>query len=326
MNTVIWFKRNELWNDRIARLAKRQPGLSITFTTDASDPAIVEAEAIIGTKIPETLLHAATRLRFLGVAVAGVDHLPMALLQERNVVVASTHANGRYVAERALALILAFQGRIVQHHQDLNGGIWHGFAAGESPASTWNSLYEASVTILGTGSIGTALAALLQPFNCKLTGFRRRSEGSASPLFDTITTDLVQAVTGADIVICTLPLTEATSGLVDASILQAMTGALLVNVGRGAVIEEDALFHALENETLRGAAIDTWYTYPEDSSQSMLPGNRPFHTLSNILLSPHMGGYATRPVTDSLDDIIRQFEEYLRIGSLSGAVDPGEHY
>lgn len=326
MNTLIWFKRNALWDDRIARLSERQPHLSITFTTDVSDSAIATADAIIGTKVPETVLRAATNLRFLGVSVAGVDHLPMALLKERNVVVASAHANGRYVAERALAMILAFKGKIVQQHQDLSRGIWHGFAAGESPATTWHSLFEANVTILGTGSIGTALAKLLKPFNCNITGFRRTKGSPVSPLFNTITTDLTTAVTGADVVVCTLPLTEATRGLVDGTVLQAMAGASLVNVGRGAVIEEDALYRALEDGTLQGAAIDTWYTYPEDTSSPMFPGNRPFHNLPNVLLSPHMGGYASRPVADSLDDIIAQYEEFLRGESLRGAVDLREQY
>ncbi len=101
-----------------------------------------------------------------------------------------------------------------------------------------------------------------------------------------------------DIVINTLPLTDNTRGLIDAQMLAAMQAhAIVMNVGRGAVIDEDALYEALVGNRIGGAIVDTWYVYPTPSAQHPTPGNRPFHQLPNVTMTPHMSGWTTGTVT-----------------------------
>lgn len=295
----------------------------MTITTDPDHPALQEADAVLATAIPESVLRRATSMRFLGVSLAGVDHLPADLLRTRGVVVASAHTNGIYVAERALALILGFLGNIAPFDRDLRAGIWHGFANRESADASWHSLRGMTVALLGTGSIGMGVARLLEPFDCTLKGYRRTAAPAQPPLTE-VTTHLHTAVAGADVVVCSLPLTEATTGLLDHEAFRAMRGALFVNVGRGAIADEAALFDALQNGTLRGAAIDTWYRYPrtaEDRAREFFPAEHPFHTLDNILLSPHLGGYTPQATAASLQDVMRQLDIYIASGYLEEAVD-----
>jgi phosphoglycerate dehydrogenase-like enzyme len=98
----------------------------------------------------------------------------------------------------------------------------------------------------------------------------------------------------ADVLFLTLPLTEQTRGLIGAAELELLPqGAILVNVGRGPIVDQGALYHALESGKLHGAGLDVWYNYPpdEESKSDTPPADFPFHQLNNVVMSPHRGGH-----------------------------------
>jgi phosphoglycerate dehydrogenase-like enzyme len=96
----------------------------------------------------------------------------------------------------------------------------------------------------------------------------------------------------ADAVVVTLPLTEGTRGLIDAQALSAMRAqAVLINVGRGPVIDEQALFDALKQRRIGGAVIDTWYQYPDPAQAQCAPSRLDFASLDNLVMTPHMSGW-----------------------------------
>lgn len=103
---------------------------------------------------------------------------------------------------------------------------------------------------------------------------------------------LPRFMASVDAVIVSLPLTEATRGIVGGEALAAMRPhGVVVNVGRGPVIDEAALFEALSSRRIGGAVIDTWYRYPMAGDETPLPSSLPFHTLDNVLMTPHMSGW-----------------------------------
>lgn len=325
MRIVAWTKPNSLWRSHAEALQAAHPGISLTFTTDLQAPELANAEVLLGTQFPRELLERATRLRLLGLAVAGADRLPHAYLAERGIQVTTAHANGVYVAERVLSLTLAFFGKVLPFHKDLSETRWHGFAVGESVLESWHSIRGMRVAVLGTGAIGTEAARLFKAFDCTILGFKRTAVPAYHP-FDRITSDLTEAVSGADIAICTLPLTVHTRGMLDRSAMDAMQGAFFVNVGRGPVADERELFSALSNGTLAGAAIDTWYTYPENGSDRRPPGNLPFHTLDNVILSPHVGGFTPPAVRAGLAELFGKLDNWIKTGRAPDAVDPAYQY
>ena len=318
---LAWIEPNSLWQEQVDILRGRFPEIEVVLTKDRSTPALPRAHVIIGKSVPREIIEEATNLEVLAVALAGINHLPLELLRERNVRIVNAHANGRYVAERVLALTLGFTGRLVPYHRDLEEGRWHGFAVGESVRDSWNSIRGKRVALLGTGSIGRSSARLFKMFDCTVVGFKRSAAPPAGD-FDETTTDLEKAVTGADIVVCSLPLTEETRGILDEQAFTAMAGALFVNVGRGPVADEQALYDALFRKTIAGAAIDTWYQYPGDNEKTCYPSRFPIHTLDNVLLSPHLGGYTPEATRASLEEVVDKVARYLESGTITEEADP----
>jgi phosphoglycerate dehydrogenase-like enzyme len=147
--------------------------------------------------------------------------------------------------------------------------------------------------LLGFGHIGKAIAARAKPFGLR-THVANRSSVPASAVVDKYfpLTDLGAFWPTADFVVVSLPLTAETTGIVSADAFAAMRpDAVVVNVGRGPLIDQQAMFDALSNRRIGGAIIDTWYQYPTATQKNALPSTLPFHTLDNILMTPHMSGW-----------------------------------
>jgi hypothetical protein len=139
------------------------------------------------------------------VPFVGINHLPSDLLIERNVDVFNCHGNAESVAERALALALAAYGRVIEYHNDLRQGKWHGFWFGKGHEDFWHSIFRKPCAVLGVGAIGTILARLLKAFDCPVTGYRRRMSADAPPCFDRVTNDVADAHRDAEIVFVACP-------------------------------------------------------------------------------------------------------------------------
>jgi len=293
-----------------------EPSLAVFSTLDA----------VIANIIDRTYYEKATGLKAVFVPFVGVNHLPADLLVERGVSVFNCHGNAESVAERALALTLAGFGRIVEFHNDLRAETWHGFWVNKGREDFWHSIFRKRCTILGVGAIGEALARLLKAFDCPVTGYRRKSGAPAPAHFDEVTTDLHAAVSGADIVFVALPLTDSTRGLVGAAELQAMRGAYLVNVGRGEVVDEAALYAALKDGTLSGAGIDVWYTYPKGGSVKGAPSRFPIHELPNVVLSPHVAGSTWEAVDINVRQTIDNVKRWVATGDAIHRVDLAASY
>lgn len=317
MTITLLVPDNRFWSGLAERLRSALPNPAadrLIRTEDRAAPELAETEALVCYGVTAEEVARMPKLRYLAIPMAGVNTLPMDALRERGVTVVNAHANGRWVAERAVALILGWYGRLVPYHNDLATERWHGFAAGEPATEAWDSIVGSTVALLGTGAIAQWTARLLAPWEVTVRGFRRTAGTAGLPegLFRTVTTSLTEAVEGADTVVVTLPLTQKTRGLIGASELSAMRGALLVNVGRGAVIDEGALYSALSEGTLAGAAIDTWYRYPEaDDNGVRAPSDYPIHTLSNVLLSPHLGGYTPQATAASAREVVEDLAGWL---------------
>jgi phosphoglycerate dehydrogenase-like enzyme len=195
-------------------------------------------------------------------------------------------------------------------------------------ASTWDPfdpemLSGRALGIVGYGDIGRTTAALLRPMGVRILALRRRPEKSRDDphVDETLPPDrLHDLIARADDVLVAAPLTPETRGLVDAAALAAMkpTG-VLVNVGRGPVVDEEALAKALEAGRIRGAALDVFETEP-------LPAGHRFWRLPNVLLSPHSADHVPGWIDDGTRVFLRNLERFVRGEPLENVVDKSRGY
>jgi phosphoglycerate dehydrogenase-like enzyme len=317
---------NSIWKPLLASLQERFPGHEILAGPEAAQAALPSLDGILAGRLDRALFESAISLQALFVPFTGLNHLPADLLLERGVKVYNVHGQAPGVAERALALALAFYGRVVEFHNDLSRAHWHGFWAGRGAKDQWESLYGRPCAIFGTGAIGTALAGLLKAFHCPVTGCRRRGDAPVPPGFDRIETDLRRAVAEAELLFIALPLTPATRGLFSRELLLSARGKFLVNVGRGPIVDEEGLYLALRDGVLKGAGIDTWYTYPVGQDLDGAPSSFPIHHLPNVILSPHVGGSTTEGVRIAALETMENLAQWLQTGTCGRQADLAEMY
>jgi phosphoglycerate dehydrogenase-like enzyme len=157
-----------------------------------------------------------------------------------------------------------------------------------------DELYGRTVGVLGLGAIGRAVAARAKGFGTRVLGCKRtrRKVPHIDRLYDLGEIDAFLAE--CDFVVVAAALAPETERLIDAGRFAAMKpSAVLVNVGRGAIVDEDALYAALKEKRIRGATLDVWYAYPSKDNLTIAPSKHPFHDLDNVWMTPHTSAWTT---------------------------------
>ncbi|QTA37878.1 hydroxyacid dehydrogenase [Thermosipho ferrireducens] len=324
MKILVLTKINDYLKSKMEDLGKKYNISWIVVPGKEVNTVLPEIDAIVAGYVAPEQIEIAKNLKAIFVPWAGADMLPWDVIKKKGVFVANSHGNGKIVAERALALALTLTARVVEYHNDLLKGIWHGFAVGFKKEDLWFSLQNKNVAILGTGTIGRHLAKLLRGFGCKIIGFKRVFKEIKD--FDLITTSIESAIKDAHVVFVTLPLTKETYHIINKKVLLLMKNKFLINVGRGELIEEKALYKALENKILAGYASDVWYNYPGKEKSVVLPFNYPIHKFKNVVISPHVGGYTIEGQEGRIDELIENIEHFIMKGKPKNIVDPEQMY
>jgi phosphoglycerate dehydrogenase-like enzyme len=251
-----------------------------------------------------TVLLAAPGIRWVQLPFAGVDSF-RPVLDDRRTWTSAKGAYGEPVAEHALALGLAGLRNLPARARADRWG---------APAG--RRLMGNPVTIVGGGSIATALLALLAPFRVEATVVRRREAPLAGAHRVLAPDRLHDALPGASLVVLALPLTPETTGLVGAEELDRMDGdAWLVNVARGPHVVTADLVAALEQRVIGGAALDV--TDPEP-----LPPGHPLWALDNCLITPHAANTEEMAAPLLAERVRQNVERYISGEELLGLVDP----
>jgi len=297
---------------RLAVLAP--PGFaSVELIRQTPDVEVVtelrDAEAILlaprfGSVLAERWRDTAN-VRWIHALGAGVDTLPFDLLQSRDVVV--TNARGLYadaLAEFVVASMLFFA-------KDLRRLV-HQQAAHRWEPFTVERLEGQTLGIIGYGSIGEAIGRRATALGMHLMTVRRRQE-IGEPSVDDV-------LSACDFVALSTPLTPTTRGMIHAARLATMrANAVLINVSRGAVVDETALANALEQTRLRGAALDVFATEP-------LPADHRLWSLDNVLLSPHSADQTADSHDRAMHFFLENLGRFQRGDSLENVVDKVEQY
>lgn len=248
---------------------------------DALSAAMRQADFVVVRRtIPLEALATAPRLRALLRHGAGLDFIPVGEASRLGIAVTNTPAtNAQSVAEHAIGLALAVLRGIAANDAGIRAGEWGALRAA-APGST--ELSGRTLGLIGYGGIGRAVARIAaRGFGMDVVAARRGSAPQESGV-DFLTLDEVAA--RADVLVVACPLTDETRNLVSAAVLARMKReAILVNIARGAVVDEAALCTALEDGRIAGAALDVFAEQP-------LPSTSALRRAPNVVLSPHIAG------------------------------------
>jgi phosphoglycerate dehydrogenase-like enzyme len=319
-----------LWRSSIgSRSATNVPGderLEIRVATDRdeADRHRDWTQVLVdGNPRPETLDGAS--LQHVVVPYAGVSpKLREAILERPHLTLSNSHFNAAFVAQHAIALLLACCNRIVEADRTMRQGDWR---PRHDNAFTSLHLGGKTALLLGYGAIGREIEKRLRGFGVKTIVYRRHAAPGAGAS-EYGPGRLHEALGAADVVMLSLPATPETRGLLDGEALKAIRpGAVLVNVGRGDVIDEWALQEALLSGKLRGAGLDVWWRYPETDTQRSLtlPSTAPLHHLPTVVMSPHRANQVVDWEDAAFRDVLTTLHS-LANGEALNRVDPRRGY
>ncbi|QCS44944.1 D-2-hydroxyacid dehydrogenase [Natrinema versiforme] len=266
-------------SDVASAISDRIESIEIETANDYNDALdrISRADIVVSRRLDSTLLESAEKLRWVQALSAGVGSYDLDQLQREDIVL--TNASGVHsvpIAEQVLGYMLTFERNLHEGIRRQNAREWRHYRAGELRGKT--------VGIIGLGEIGQEIARVTDALGMTAIGTKRTPE-ELSHVREVYGPDETLTVVGkADYVVIACPLTAETEGLIDGRALDSMKpDAVLVNVGRGKVVDEDALLYALRKGQIGGAALDV-------QAEEPLPTDSPLWNLSNVIITPHMAG------------------------------------
>lgn len=242
---------------------------------------LTNAQALVvrnRTQVNAKLLDQAPNLKLVARAGVGLDNIDITECNKRGIaVVAGLGANAVSVGELAIGLAMAVARQITQHQSAIAAGKWDRIAGTEISGKTWG--------LVGCGATAKATAKLLSGFGMKIIGydpFVKTDDPSIKALGITVT-DLDQVLSSSDFISIHVPATTDTTNLINTTKLNLMkSSAILINVGRGEVVDEAALVKALADKRIAGAGLDVREHEPSDASL--------FAKFDNVVLTPHIAG------------------------------------
>ncbi len=253
---------------------------------------LAEAEVVVTLVFTREMGAAARRLKLVQVPGIGLDRIDRDAVP-RGAWLANIAGHEVGIAEYVIGTVIALTRDFYRLDSALRRGEWRSPWAGAPPPAPWPELAGKTIGILGYGRIGQAVAHRARAFDMTVWAMRRDTAQPApeAPAFLGGPGDLDKILGQSDYLVITLSLTAATRGLLGDRELRLMKpSAFLVNVARAEIIDEEALYRALAEKTIAGAALDVWYRYPGGAGPA-LPAHHPFHELRNVLMTPHVSGW-----------------------------------
>ncbi len=306
--------------DRVAEegvtYLRGEPGIEVDYAPGLDASALRErirqADALIvrsGVQVDADLLGAAERLRVVGRAGIGVDNIDLAAATERGVVVLNTpDANARTTTELTVAHILALSRHLPHAHASVRGKEWN------RSAFVGTEVAGKTVGVVGFGTIGRIVASLCRGLGMEVVAYDPFVTPEVFEKAAVTAIDMDGLLAVADYVTLHCPLNDKTRGLIDAERIGRMrVGARLINCARGGIVDERALYEALTDGRLAGAALDVYEQEP--------PAASPLIDLPNVTLTPHLGASTEEAQIAVGLEIARMVVEFLRTGEALNAVN-----
>jgi phosphoglycerate dehydrogenase-like enzyme len=308
--------------EHLARIADAAPGSRIVTVSleGLADSDLSDVEVLLRGPMPQQifdrLLSRCPRLMWVHSATAGVERVLTPVALERGIAI--TNARGVFsdpIAEYVVMMVLAISRRLPQLLELQRERTWQPLEGRE--------MSDLTIGVVGLGSIGRRVAELCLTFGTRVIATRRQP-AAGDPLDGAIeilpSHELPELMSRSDFIVLALPLTSGTEGMFDSGLLgQAKAGAWLINVARGALVDERAMLRAVREGPLGGAILDAFVDEP-------LPPDSPLYSSPNIIVTPHTSWSSGRVLERSIDLFCDNLGRFSRGEPLLNLVDPRAGY
>ena len=280
------------------------------------------ADVVVALSFAEKEIHQSEiphlqKLQFIQLVFAGADNIPFNLIPEDTILASNVGAFAEPIAEHVLGLVLALAKNLLPDYKKL--------AEGRFDRDCYNQELKGAVcAIIGFGGNGRAIARAMQAIGMKVFGINRSGTTDAAIEFIGNDSELGKALEIADVVVVTTPLNRETKDLIGKTELERMKeDAILINVGRGEVINQQALYDHLKSRPGFRAGIDTWWSEPADRGRLAL--DYLFFELPNIIGSLHCADHVPRAIPKATRRALENVKRYLLGHDIRGVLDRNDY-
>lgn len=241
------------------------------------------------------------KLKYVFAPLTGLERFDLEYISRHRIQLFNAHAKSKYIAERGFAITMGLLGNLRQHDGSLREGQW--LRVGKE--GMWRTLFNRKVGIYGYGHIGQDYHKMLTPFTELIYTIDR---GKSYPDDVKLVKDLEELALVSEVLFISVPLSEETKGSINDPILNLMKDGYIINVGRGKVVDSEALEKALCEKTIAGYGADVWYNYPKDGNGFMIPTPFEIKPEYPLLMTPHNGWN----IDKDMDVIEHEMAGYIR--------------
>jgi phosphoglycerate dehydrogenase-like enzyme len=262
----------------------------------------------------------APNVRFVQSVATGIELIDRAALPP-GVAICNAFGHETAIAEYVLMTMLVWSHRFREIEGEFRTlSSWRASWVHSGPPH--GEILGATVGIVGLGRVGQEVARRAVAFGCRVIAANRSPrppEGGVEQVYPL--SELDQMLPACDFVVVSTALGPETEKLIGAGRLRLMKrSAFLVNIARGAVIDEDAVYHALHDRSIGGAALDVWWQYPDAAEPERRPSRYPFHELPNVIMTPHCSGWTSGMVTRRWTEVAANINRFVRGEPLANVV------
>lgn len=293
------------------------------FTEESLCKEVVDVDVMLGPFVSKKILECAQKLQLIQVPWTGMDTFDFSAVTNCKIPICNTHSNADSVAEFGIAITLDLLKKVSYHDRKMRVGNWN---RDQKPLDLKSRMVsKQNFCILGCGNIGYRMAKILKGFGATVIAVGGHEPDEFISL-KYKREDLVDALEVADILVCTLPLTDETRGLIDYELLKkCKPGILVVNLSRASIVDEDSMYSALNEGIVGGFASDVWWSTPKRGETESYPSNNKFWEMDNVVMSPHRAGF----IENSLPHLDEAVENIIRLANrekLINVIDINKHY
>ncbi|MHA2358224.1 MAG: 2-hydroxyacid dehydrogenase [Candidatus Heimdallarchaeaceae archaeon] len=286
-----------------------------------------EIDIVVGGRLTDDQLEIAKNLKMQQSYGTGVNRHNLKYFKENGISFCNSHAHAYTIAEYGFSLLHAASKELVSNDQLLRNGDW------DYQKYRSFTLHDKTIVFLGFGAIAKSFKKLCEPFNMEYIAVKRTKKCDDPSVKVYLQEERIEALKQADFIFNSLPLTDKTKDFVNKEEFDNMKStAIIVNVGRGGTINAEAMFEALKERKIKGAAIDVWYNYPENrwggeqEPMPCYPSEYPFQDLDNILMSGHRAWVTDLSTFEFTKTLIHNVNRFIRGEELKSKVDLDEGY